>query len=154
MNDIVGITKICPQCGKYFSFSCREDEWGFGYGKRLFCTYSCQRAWVKKREGYRRAPIGMTEESRLERDRAVLELFLGGWSMGRIASHLAIGHNTVRDILHMHNISGDDVKDLRDTRIIKLRKSGKIIREIAADVGVSVNTVYNVLKAHGVEASA
>jgi len=42
------ITQVCPACGRRFAFSCHPDEWGYAYGKRLTCSYSCMRAMERE----------------------------------------------------------------------------------------------------------
>lgn len=49
MNEFAyGINKTCPACGKRFSITCTEQEWGYAYGGRLTCTYHCMRDMERK----------------------------------------------------------------------------------------------------------
>lgn len=43
MNDLMGMYRSCPACGKRFAVTCREDEWGYAYGAKLTCSYHCMR---------------------------------------------------------------------------------------------------------------
>lgn len=44
MNDLTAAShRYCPVCGKHFTFTCHEDEWGYAYGQRLVCSYHCMR---------------------------------------------------------------------------------------------------------------
>lgn len=43
MNELFH-SKKCPYCKKMFVVTCYPDEWGYAYGDRLVCSYSCMRA--------------------------------------------------------------------------------------------------------------
>jgi DNA-binding NarL/FixJ family response regulator len=147
MNDLfAGSTRKCPTCGKSFSFTCREDEWGYAYENRLMCSYSCMRAWERRMGGYKYLPIGMSCEERNERNRRIVQLFESGKSKSYIAREMDVSHDTVCSVLQMHGLTTKAIRARRDARIMELYRRGAQISAIGNELGISYTTVAHVIQ--------
>ena len=40
-------SRKCPVCNKRWTYTCRDDEWGYAYDGRLTCSYKCMREMAK-----------------------------------------------------------------------------------------------------------
>lgn len=151
MNELInGSERQCPVCGKRYLITCRFDEWGFGYGRTLLCSYHCMRDFERRRENMRKRLIGMNEAAleinRQERDREIVRRYKAGMTMNAISVYLGCGHETVRTVLRRNGVTFDSVRSARDAAIIDMHKAGLSARKIATELGISDRTVQNVLR--------
>lgn len=48
----INIPAVCPQCGKKYKRHCAEEEWGYRFNNKCYCTWTCVRKAEKEwREG-------------------------------------------------------------------------------------------------------
>lgn len=146
MNDLFAPSRrTCPVCKKVFTFACREDEWGFGYGTILMCSYHCMRAYERKLQGYKKPPRDDTCENRTERDKKIIKLFREGVTRSAIARIVGVAEGTVRNVLTRNGISPREMLEERNAEIRRLRNEGRTLTEISDIIGISRSAVDKVL---------
>lgn len=75
----------CPRCGKQFCVG--PQGWGYAYGSRHTCSYSCMRAMARKEEDK------VTEEQKALAD----QLEADGLKAGEIAKRIGVNRQNIYD---------------------------------------------------------
>jgi len=65
------ITQVCPACGRRFAFSCHPDEWGYAYGSKLTCSYTCMRQMERKYQATKKEKVPFDNRAMLYRQHAL-----------------------------------------------------------------------------------
>lgn len=146
MNELInGSERQCPVCGKRYLITCRFDEWGYGYGKRLMCSYHCMREYQRRKEGYGSTPSAMSAADAKKREREIIDLYTAGLSRCEVAARVMASPVTVDEVLKRYGVTLAAVKETRNAEIRRMRDEGMTIRDIADKLCIHEHTVRKAL---------
>lgn len=133
----------CAKCRKPFDVTCRPDEWGFAYGQRLCCTYTCMRAMEresKSRKDAKKASGYQTNRCAMYRQ------FVRGATYDEIAKTGTArncgwtdGEKVKKVLLSWVNHHPEEAREMRIDAVYE--KMGCSRSDLAAEMHIGVTTV-------------